>query len=169
MLGPSATVRTRGLTSADWRIQKFVLAVSPIGLLIILLRAGVDSLASLPGPLAVWAIVIAVVDLAMEAPVSVRSIRIDPAGVTFRYLFHTRFGNWVDLSPSPRPARRGLWFIHRQLRPGSRTVDSEHMVTVEQARAVIGHPSCPPWHLSPEVRASLGLDPEVLPGSNPVN
>jgi hypothetical protein len=154
MPGQPVTIRTRGLTSVDLKIQMIVLFGSALVLVDQLLLnwgKGADWLLVAVG---ITAAVAVVAEIALMGILSIRSVSVDDSGVTFRYPFYRRHGGWMDLTPSSKPISRGLWAIFRRDSAG---VERGHWVTLEQARAILGHPSCPRWPLPAEVRQSLGL------------
>src|SRR5208282_2050247 len=141
----SVSVPTGGWTWFDRSAQLTVLVLLPLGIVMLAVISGprypVDFL-----PRALIAVIILVaVDVAYEGYLSVRRVDIDSRGVTFRYLFHSEFGFWYALGPSPRPPSHDMWAILRiRLTKGTRSIRG-HWVTLEQARAILSHPACPEW------------------------
>jgi hypothetical protein len=111
----------------------------------------------LRGSLIVAAAISAFVYGLAESRISVRRVDISESGISFRYLFHSEYGSWSDLGPSPSfPVWHGMWQIQRRqtptrLKPPLRG----HLITVEQLRAVLTYPGCPHWALPESVEREL--------------
>jgi len=85
------------------------------------------------------------VDLGLEEYFSNRWIEIVPAGITSVYRFHRRFAPWAKLVPLKDSILNQTGFSFD--RGGDRR--TQLIVTFEQMRAVLAHPSCPKWTLAP--------------------
>jgi hypothetical protein len=165
-MGPAAgsdsastiVVPTRGITAVDRRILTFILLFAPFALLITLfLTPGGPSVNLFP-KLGLWAGLLVLIGLLMTASISVRRVDVDQSGITVRYLFDKRRATWAALTPSPHPPRKGMWSLYS--RPTATGVGKarRYIVTVEQARAILSHPSRPvDWVIPPAVRTGLGL------------
>jgi hypothetical protein len=166
--GSTVVVRTDGLTYWDRKVLKIALILSPLMFLGIVFGTaggvGYDTWGKVT--LAVGAIAFAC--LMPPELTSVRRVTLDDSGVIFRFLFHKERAAWAELKPSGPPALHDLWAVLRE-QPKYRVNPRAFTITVKQARAIMAHPNCPKWDLSPEVRQSLGLDlpPPVPPSRAP--
>ena len=154
-------IQTGGWTWGDAMLQLMLVALFPVGVLFIVFLSGpqppTNVLPRIVGVALLWA----GVDLFVEALVSVRRVSLDAQGVSFRYLFHTERREWTDLEPSKLTPRHGDWALISRFRAGRRTMQRAYAVTIEQARAIVGHPNCPKWDLPEDVRKGLNLPPVV--------
>ena len=153
---PGLVVPTRGLPF----LEKGVITVA-VGLFPLL--AGMFyflAIGRFPGGLTGCIIAAAVVSASVfvvgASRMFVRGIDVEEDGISFRYLFHSEYGSWSDLAPSPFAIKHGEWYLARR-NPGSH---SNHRVrgyrlTIEQARAVLSFPACPKWTLPESVVREL--------------
>jgi hypothetical protein len=87
--------------------------------------------------------------------VQVRRVEIGAQGVSFRFSIHTSFCRWAELFPYPGPPRAGVWAVESR-KPGILR-GRWFRLTLDQSRALLSHPACPKWNLSPEVLFRLGM------------
>jgi hypothetical protein len=154
------SVLTRGWTWFDRTLQIVVVAMSPPLFLILTVLPSPPYRFNFLYGLVETIAILAIVEIAGLEIVSVRRVDIDAAGVTFYYPFHRERGLWRDLFPGPDGPRHGGWFVGRNRRDRKGRVQIRgHRLTLEQARAILSYPLCPPWDIAPEVSAKLGLDP----------
>lgn len=150
-------VPTGGWTWGDVMMQVVVVAMFPVAVLFVIYLSGPrppnDVLPRLVGIIAF----LAVVDLFVTEVGSPRVVRIDPDGVTFRFLLHSERRRWQDLEPSRMTPRHGGWGVVSRSRNGRPTRQRTFAVTIGQARAILNYPNCPPWTLPPNVQRGLGL------------
>ena len=159
MVTQTLTVLTKGWTYLDWGLVLLCLGLWPLGsLMLISFVASGDSALLLPKVIAAGILALAVGFFA-ESANSVRRVDIDPRGVAFRYLFSTDFAPWSDLKPSPLPVKHGLWGFARVRGEGGWIPRQGHIVTIEQARAVLSSMSCPTWEIPDVTLRKLGLSP----------
>jgi hypothetical protein len=157
--GPSAStiVSTGGLTKVDWMIQGVILCSFPVAALFIVFLSGPKPPLDVAPRLSGIVVMLAVLDLLIEEIVSVRQIRLDSSGVTFRFRLHSEHRSWSDLRPSKLVPMHGDWGVTSDSRGGKRTVFRGYRLTLAQAQALLRHPNCPPWDLPEPVREGLGL------------
>lgn len=84
-----------------------------------------------------------------------RWIELGPESVTFGYITHRDRAPWKDLTPSPKPAERGWWYVRSPAKLSWVTSTRAHAITITQARQLLRYPACAKWDLPPEVVASL--------------
>jgi len=151
------TISTNGLTWFDWQMIGACILLFPLAFAMIYFLAIGGAPGGIIGALIAAAVICAVTFLLAEAIVSVRSIDINPSGMSFHYLFNTEQGSWEVLRPGPYPPKRGEWYVMRPRMTRSGPALRGHKLTLEQARAVVHYPSCPKWELDPLTAAALGL------------
>ena len=154
-------IETGGWTWGDAMLQLMLVAMYPVGVLFVVFLSGPKPPADVVPRLVGIAIFLVGVDLFVEALVSVRRVSLDARGVSFRYLFHTERREWTDLEPSNLTPRHGGWGVISRYRGGHRAMQRAYALTLEQARAIVGHPNCPRWELPEAVRKGLNLPPVV--------
>lgn len=89
---------------------------------------------------------------------SIREVAVGPEGVRFTLGARSHFATWNDLHLSEfPPALGGIGFHITNWVPDSRPPSNGVMVTIAQARAILGHPNCPRWPVPEKVRTALGL------------
>jgi hypothetical protein len=81
-----------------------------------------------------------------------RALTVGPDAIEIRYLLTRARVKWTQLKGPVYP-RQG--FLDFQAAPGTPGVWGGLTVTTEQARAILSHPSCPPFDLSPDVTREL--------------
>jgi len=154
-------IETGGWTWGDAMVQVTCVALYPVGVLFIVFLSGPQPPTNVLPQLVGIALFVAGVDLFVEALVSVRRVSLDAQGVSFRYLFHTERREWTDLEPSKLTPQHGGWGVISRYRGGHRAMQRAYALTLEQARAIVGHPNCPRWELPEAVRKGLNLPPVV--------
>jgi hypothetical protein len=154
-------IETGGWTWGDAMVQVTCVALYPVGALFAVFLSGPQPPADVLPRLLGFALFVAGVDLFVEALISVRRVSLDSQGVSFRYLFHTERREWTDLEPSKLTPRHGGWGVISRFRGGHRAMQRAYALTIEQARAIVGHPNCPRWDLPADVRKALNLPPVV--------
>lgn len=148
------SIRTRGTTWVDRQAFLASLIVAPVMALVLIgLTPGGPAHDTLL-KVEVFVGLFAGYQLFVVNAYSLRRVDLDASGVTFHYIITKERGAWADLRPSRFPAKHGIWTVVRITRRGFRR---GHIVTVEQAQAILRHPSRPHWDLSHAVAASLGL------------
>jgi hypothetical protein len=152
-------VRTKGMTAADWIIQAAILISIPVAVLFVIYLSGPKPPVDVEPRFVGIVIMLAALDLLFEEIVSVRQVRLDQSGVTFRFLVHSERRSWRDLRPSMLVPKRGDWGVTSNSRDGKPTIFRGYRLTLPQAQALIRHPSCPAWELPEPVRRWLGLTP----------
>jgi hypothetical protein len=99
------------------------------------------------------------------ALVAVRAVEISDSGVTFVSGFKRFHIAWSELSPPVYPLYvGGLSFVRKPHLPDERP--SSYTANREQAVAILRHPKCPKFALSPEILTSLGLRPSLPPAES---
>jgi hypothetical protein len=152
------TVRT-GWTWGDAVIQAVVVGLFPVAVLLLIVLPVPRPPADAVPRLVAIVIFLAGLDLLFEEITSPRQVRVGPGGVTFRFLFHSESRGWSELEPDRMVPRYGGWGVISRYRGGRRVRQRGFALTIEQARALLGHPNCPKWELSAETRIALGLAP----------
>jgi hypothetical protein len=113
-------------------------------------------------PRAATALVVVTVAIALIAEFTlVRRVEIDSRGVTFRYLLHTEFGSWDSLSPFKSPIEHGMWGFARSRRGQRSASERGHLVTLQQAKAILIYPTAPKWTIRQDVAARIGIGMSV--------
>jgi len=152
---PAVVVRTTGFTWLDKVGQLVVACMFPIGVLWVIYLSGPPSPSDVVPRLVGVIAFLAAVDLAWVSIVSVRRVEIDTEGVSFRYLFHTERRNWSDLRPGSGPPEHRDWWLRSTFHIGRNSFERGYHISIEQAKSILGHPSCPKWDLAPKVRQGL--------------
>lgn len=151
---PGYSIPTRGITWVDSRIALASLIVGPLmALCIVGLTAGGPT-QNTPVKILVFVGCFSAYLLFITNAASVRRVDLDQQGVTFRYIVTKERASWADLRPGRSPANHGIWTIVRITKSGRRR---GHVVTTEQALAILRHPNRPEWDLAPAVAESLGV------------
>jgi hypothetical protein len=152
------SVQTAGWTWFDQTLQLTILAVSPVLILMLVFLPQPPYPTDFVQRIIAALVILAIADFSGEEIVSVRRVDIDSEGVAFNYPLHCEKGAWADLFPGPNPPQHGSWFVGRTRRRGGRVLTPRaHRITLEQARAILSHPSCPKWDLEPAVESVLRL------------
>lgn len=152
------SVRAHGMTWWDKALQAVVLAVTPIAVVEVTIFAPPPYPIDFVPRLITALVLVAGADLFIEAMVSTRRVDIDSAGVTFHYLLHKERGAWKDLSPGVNPPGHGVWFVGRRRYSGPMMgllPVRGHLLTLEQARAVLSCPQRPRWDIDPGVLRTI--------------
>jgi len=102
------------------------------------------------------AVLVGSVFLFFESLASVRSVTLDSTGVTFRFLFHRERVAWGELRPGVESTKFGTWTVMRPLTLMGQESWRAYRITLEQARAVLAHPSCPGWRVGVQSLRGLG-------------
>jgi hypothetical protein len=108
----------------------------------------------LPVKLAILAGCIVTGELFLLSAGSVRRVDVDSSGVTFWYILAKERGMWIDFRPGRFPPKEGMWHVVRTTKSGRQR---GHTITLEQARAILAHPSRPRWDFAPGVAEALGM------------
>lgn len=152
-------LKTVGWTWLDRVWQLIVIAAFPVAVLFIIYLSGPRPPTDVVPRLIGIIVFLAVVDLFVEAIVSVREIRVDSNGVTFGFIFHSEHRDWRDLEPSRQLPGHGGWGVISRRRGNRSSRQRGYSLTIEQSRVLLSYPSCPKWELSPSIREGLGLAP----------
>lgn len=157
--GGLATIKTIGWTWLDKMIQVVTVLLFPVGVLFVIYLSGPKPPADLLPRLLGIVVFLLGLDVFAESMSSVRQVRVDSTGVTFRYLFHSTHRDWPDLAPSNLVPQHGGWGVVSRYHNGRRVrLQRGYALTIEQARALVTHPNCPKWHLSEAIKQGLGVD-----------
>jgi hypothetical protein len=153
----TVVVGVRGLTYNDLQVQASVLITGPLIFLFVLFLTVGGPADGTALKLAVAALAVVVTEVLLEGTTSVRRVEVSPAGVRFRYIFHTERASWTDLSPTLLPAEHGMWQVVRFAGKGGRL--RAYRITTDMARAILRFPARPRWDIPLEVWQSMGLEP----------
>ena len=152
-------VRTGGLTETDLALLAAGVITAPVMFLMLAYLPQADSFRDgLPvnwtGVLASVGIVAAIM-MFQDDQIQVRRVEVDPEGVDFRFTIHSTYCRWSELFPSSRPPQAGIWAA--ESRKTGVLGGRWFRLTLDQSRALLNHPACPKWNLSPEVLSGLGM------------
>ena len=151
------TVETRGLSWLDISFQILIVCAFPVAVLFVIYLSGPRPPANVLPELVEIVVFLIILDFALEEMSSVRRITLDAQGVQFRFIIHTEVRKWEDLEPGKSPPEHHGWWLVSRLRNGKPARQRGYRITIDQARAILGYPSCPEWELSPTVLRRLGL------------
>jgi hypothetical protein len=153
--GSGLVVPTVGWTWFDSRLQLVMAALLPLAVLFGVFLSGPRYPVEFWPRLIVSISLVVAADIFFEAYLSVRSVEISPAGVTFHFLLHRVETRWSTIKPVDEPPVHGLWGF-AYTRPGSaRSPTRVFMVTLRQAGAILDYSNAPEWPIRPEFYDNL--------------